>query len=779
MNDLTCAKQILVVEREALLAAELRDRLRRAGHRVLGIADNGPEAIALAAQLRPDLVVMDIRLKESDGVEAGERIHRELDIPIVFVTSHSDQATLLRAASTSAQFGYVLKPFREEDLLVAIDVAMHRHEVDQSQRLTRLSEKQRIQAALRDSEELFRTAFEKASVGVALISIEGNFLRVNDALCEMLGYAAGELTSRSLEEITHEDDRLSGGGLVARALGGEAGHPGVEKRYLHKDGSIVWAHVSSTLVEQVAGQGRVFVSYITNISERRRADEALRASERQFANAFEGAPIGIALVAPNGRWLKVNRSLCQITGYSRAELLGLTFQDITHPDDIAVDLEFVRRTLAEEIATYQLEKRYIHKSGEVVWVHLSVSLVKDDAGAPLHFIAQIQDVTERRQMEEQLRQAQKLEAIGKLAGGIAHDFNNMLFVILASTDSALQNESLDPETREDIAEAQLAGERAAQLTKQLLAFSRRQILQPAVVDLAHVVLGMEKMLRSLLGDDVEMQLPEPGDSGKVFADPSQITQIVMNLAVNARDAMPRGGRVSIDVANTQVEGGHGGDLRGAPPGAYVVLSVSDTGAGMDQATQLRIFEPFFTTKERGKGTGLGLSTVFGIVRQSGGYITVESGVGRGTTFRIYLPRTNRVAADTPTIPIPHTLEGTETILLVDDDERVRNITSAILRRSGYRVLVAQSAGDALLLSEQHGTKIHLLLSDVVMPRMSGPVLVERLTAARPAMRVLLFSGYADDPTFKEGALTTPRPFLQKPFMPGELLRKVREVLDAP
>ena len=379
---------------------------------------------------------------------------------------------------------------------------------------------------------------------------------------------------------------------------------------------------------------------------------------------------------------------------------------------------------------------------------------------------------ERQRMEEELRQAQRLESIGKLAGGVAHDFNNMLAVILTSADFVLSSAALEPSLRDDITEIRRAGERAAQLTRQLLAFSRKQLQQPTIVDLAEVVREMEKMLRTLVGDAVELHLQEVRGTGRVYADRSQLTQVVMNLVVNARDAMVQGGRVSIETHEQTTGVGH---ASGAPPGSYVVLRVSDTGTGMDAETQQRIFEPFFTTKEVGKGTGLGLSTVFGIVRQNGGYIFVDSALDRGSTFEVYLPRTDEVAPAPITTTARVSLIGTETILLVDDDAQVRNVTRTILQRAGYKVLVADSPGDALLICEQYTGEIELLLSDVVMPLMSGPKLMGRVLAMRPQTRILLFSGYTDELLVGVSARHT---FLQKPFSADELLGKVRQALES-
>jgi two-component system cell cycle sensor histidine kinase/response regulator CckA len=387
------------------------------------------------------------------------------------------------------------------------------------------------------------------------------------------------------------------------------------------------------------------------------------------------------------------------------------------------------------------------------------------------------DITERKNLEEQLRQAQRIEAVGRLAGGVAHDFNNLLTAILGYSDIVLEQLPSGDRLRHYVGEIKKAGERAASLTRQLLAFSRQQVLAPLVLDLNAVVADMEKMLRRLIGEDIELVTVLGHDLARVKADPSQLEQVIMNLAVNARDAMPEGGRLSLATANFLVDEAYAQRHVGLKPGPYVTLTVTDTGCGMDAETLSRIFEPFFTTKEKGKGTGLGLSTVYGVVKQSGGYIEVESEPGRGTAFRVYLPQVEESLTNVKERePAAAPSSGAETILLVEDEESVRTLVESVLRSKGYKVIPAARGDEALALSEQYAQPIALMLVDMVMPRMSGRELARRLAPLHPETKVLFMSGYAGSSA--SDGLDADTHFIQKPFTSEALARKVRETLDA-
>jgi len=427
---------------------------------------------------------------------------------------------------------------------------------------------------------------------------------------------------------------------------------------------------------------------------------------------------------------------------------------------------------------FDVELQVITSSQRRVWVRAVGEALRDLDGQITWVHGAFQDIDESKRLAEQLRQAQKMEAIGQLAGGVAHDFNNLLSVILSYSMYVVEQLRPGDPLRADIEEVQRAGERATTLTRQLLAFSRQQILQPRVLDINQVVLSMERMLRRLLGEDIELSLFTHRSVGKVHVDPTQVEQIVMNLSVNARDAMPGGGKLSIETSDVLLDAAYAEAHHGVVPGAYVMLAITDTGEGMDASTREHIFEPFFTTKDKSKGTGLGLSTVFGIVQQSQGHIWVYSEVGRGTTFKVYFPRSShdleRAASIAPAAP---SVRGSETVLLVEDEEQVRVMTRSILLRNGYNVLDAQNGGEAFLICEQYAGRIDLLVTDVVMPRMSGRQLAERLAPLRPSMKVLFMSGYTENSIVHHGVLDAGISFLQKPITPSALLRKLRLVLD--
>jgi two-component system, cell cycle sensor histidine kinase and response regulator CckA len=505
----------------------------------------------------------------------------------------------------------------------------------------------------------------------------------------------------------------------------------------------------------------------TDITERKRLEEAFQA-------LVNHAPMGIYIVQ-DGKFKMVNPGFVEISGYSEEELIGRSSMSMVASDyREEVRHNAVRMLKGEFCLPYEFP--IITKSGETSWVVEKVaSTVYQGRRAALGYFL---DISEHKSLEGQFLQAQKMEAVGRLAGGVAHDFNNMLNVIIGYGD--LINQELhqhDPLARY-LTEIMKAADRAASLTRQLLAFSQKQISQPQVLNLNDTIRAIQKMLERLISEEIEMAVILAPSPGAVKADPTHIDQIIMNLVVNARDAMPLGGKLTLETANVFLDESYVQRHAYVTPGPYVMLAVSDNGQGMDAATQARIFEPFFTTKEDGKGTGLGLSTVYGIVKQNGGYIQVDSEIGQGTTFKVYLPQVQEAVSEIPTEePCAKELYGSETILVVEDEEQLGNLIYRSLKPYGYNVLVAQHGGEALLLCERHPGPIHLLLTDVVMPQMSGVDLSDRLAPLLPDMKALYMSGYTGNAVIHHGVLDPTVSFIQKPFSAQILVEKIRKILD--
>jgi len=511
-----------------------------------------------------------------------------------------------------------------------------------------------------------------------------------------------------------------------------------------------------------------------------RAEERRKQTEEallRLATAVDQSAEAIVITDLEGTIQYANPAFERITGYGREEVIGKNprlLKSGKHEEEFYRELwSTIQR--GDVWKGTLINKR---KDGTLYEEEAILSPVRDASGELMNFVAVKRDVTDARKMEAQLRQSQKMEAVGNLAGGIAHDFNNLLTAIGGYSELVLNRIAGDDPNRRYIQEIQSVSGRAAALTRQLLAFSRRQILQPRVIDLNAVVADMDHLLRRLIGEDIDFFTALDPGLWRVKADPGQIEQVIVNLAVNARDAMPEGGKLTIETANADLDEAYARGHVAIHPGAYVMIALSDTGIGMDAETRSRIFEPFFTTKETGKGTGLGLSTVYGIVKQSGGYIWVYSESGRGTTFKIYLPRVEEKAeTPAPVAASPDRLQGSETILLAEDEEAVRPLVREVLERNGYTVLSAGNGEEALLASGRHEGKIHLLLCDVVMPGMSGVELSRRIVSSRPGIKVLYMSGYTDNAIVHHGVLDPGTAFIEKPFAPDALARKVRAVLD--
>jgi PAS domain S-box-containing protein len=643
-----------------------------------------------------------------------------------------------------------------------------------------ITERKRAEEALRESEERFSGAFEHAPIGVALVLPDGRWFKVNRALCELVGYSEAELLTRTFQDITHSEDLEADLENVRRLLDGEIRSYQMEKRYVHKRGHLVTVLLDVSLVRDGQGQPRYFIAQIQDITERKRAEEALRASEEQLRAVFDLASVGIAQADPRiGRWLRVNQKMCEITGYSVGELLQMRIADITHPEDRQSDREAFERVVRGEAPDYRIEKRYIRKDGALAWVNVNMTIIRDAAGQPTRTVAAIEDITERKQIEAQLFQSQKLETVGKLAGGIAHEFNSILTAIIGQSELLLGELPAGSPLTKNAIEISKAAEQAATLTRQLLAYGRKQILQPEILDLNSVLAGMESTLRHLLGRSADVRIAPSTGLKAVKADAGQIEQVIINMAMNAADAMPHGGTLTLETANVTLDQESVSRFPELKTGDYVMLAITDTGTGMTEEAKARVFEPFSSTKGVGQGTGLRLSTCYGIIKQSGGHISVYSELARGTTFKIYLPPVEQqTKMPLPRLDSPDLPRGTEAILLVEDDPALREMAATLLRRLGYTVLAAANGIEVLSPKQQRDIgHFDLLFTDVVMPHMNGKELSERVRVLSPHTRILFTSAYTENAIVHQGVLAKGVAFLQKPFTPSALAHKVREILD--
>ena len=627
----------------------------------------------------------------------------------------------------------------------------------------------------RRTEESYRLLFETNPNPLFVYETDTmRFVAVNAAALDLFGYEREEFLGMGLGSIlaAREAERLQA--AVDELRAGRRGvltHSGIW-RGRRRDGSEF--DIEVTIHDHVFQGQQARMAMALDVTERLESERAVRRSEARYRDLFENASDLIIVSDLEGRITSVNETCVRALRYTREELVGMHVNVLEAPESRDRSSAAREQKLAGAEATVY-ETELVAKDRRRVQVEIASRLVVED-GIPVGTEAFCRDISERKLLEEQLRQGQRLEAIGRLAGGVAHDFNNLLTVISGYAEVLL--EGRDRRAEPELDQIAAAAERAAILTRQLLAFSRRQVLQPRALQLNDVVEGLTPMLSRLIGEDVELVARLAPSLGAVLADPNQLEQVLVNLAVNARDAMPEGGRLTISTANVELDDEYVAHHADAAAGPHVLLSVSDTGIGMDDATLPHIFEPFFTTKPLGLGTGLGLSTAYGIVKQSGGSMWASSEPGQGATFKVLLPRAESTAEETALTPKPAAASGRETILLAEDEESLRRLTARILEHRGYEVIAAETATEAVSIAERNGRKIDLLLTDLVMPELSGSALAARVCELLPDVRVLFMSGYADEVVTRNGTLTPGSAFLEKPFNANELAAKVRETLDA-
>jgi two-component system, cell cycle sensor histidine kinase and response regulator CckA len=637
-----------------------------------------------------------------------------------------------------------------------------------------------------DSERKWAEVFAQAPWGIRIGSADGRTVEaVNPAFARMHGYSVEEMRRMPVEALFPPELRASIPQNWERAQ--REGHYEFESWHLRKDGSKFPVWIQFTALRDRAGRLIGQAVHLLDLTEQHRIVAAGAASEERYRVIAEAASDAIITIDTQSRILMTNPAVERVFGYRSEELIGQSLT-VLMPEYLRhVHRAAVKRYLETGVRHLNwsaVELPGLHKEGHEVPVEISFGESKGPGGHT--FTAIIRDLSDRRaaeaalrRTEQQLLQAQKMDAVGRLAGGIAHDFNNILTIVLGTVDDLLRHHPPGSADHEDLAAMKEAADRGAALTGQLLAFSRRQVVQPVEVDLNRAVRRTESLLRRLLGEQIEIVLSLEGGLGTCKADPTQMEQVVLNLALNARDAMPEGGTLRVETSNVTVDGDYASTHLGLEPGPYVMLAVTDTGHGMDPITKAQIFEPFFTTKEEGKGTGLGLATVYGIVKQAGGSIYVYSEPGHGSTFKVYLPSvTPQAVAAQPAVAGAPTAVGGAVVLLAEDRPDVRRFTARVLRESGYEVLEAEGGESALALAREYAGPIQVLLTDAVMPHMSGRVLAEQLRTMRPGIKVVFMSGYTDDAVRERNVVAPGITFLQKPFTPARLTAAIRSVLEA-
>ncbi|MBF0559455.1 MAG: PAS domain S-box protein [Nitrospirae bacterium] len=693
-------------------------------------------------------------LPNKKGLPMGHaKIFRELVVPIF----RNDKIVAILGVGNKRQ------DYTEKDVELATffadfawDIAAHKQTED----------------SLLQKEQTFKNLFNNSQLAMFRTKIDGSeTLEVNDKWLELVGKTRDEVIGKpSVIHWVDPDKRAE----IVRILKSKGRIVNIENQMLNEKLGIRDCLTSVTYYLESG----ILEGTTVDITERKRMEQTLRESEERFRCAFEYAPIGVSMHELGGGFLRVNKAFCNIVGYSNEELSTRTYRDITHPDDLALNIELVRKLLSGQEKIIRFNKRYIHKLGHEVPVSIYVSVLSNESGKPLSLLSIVEDLTEKKKLEEQLRQSQKMEAIGVLAGGVAHDFNNILTAIMGFGTMAKKRIKEDDNIKLFIDEILASAKRAAELTKGLLAFSRKQVISPRVLELNGIIEGISKMLKRIIGEDIILKTSLSKDAIIVKVDSSQMEQVLLNMATNARDAMPDGGHLIIETSTVNADNEYAEMHFLKDPGQYVVLTVSDTGIGMDAKTREHIFDPFFTTKGIGKGTGLGLAVVYGIIKQHEGSITVYSEPGNGTTFKIYLPTVRMNIQEAGSIVAHEPLSGKgETLLLAEDDGSVRRVTKIILEEAGYKVIEAKNGEEALSKFVENKDSIRLLIFDVIMPVQTGKDAYNAIKKIKPEQAALFMSGYTDDIVARKGILEEGLEFISKPVQPDVLLRNIRDLLD--
>jgi two-component system cell cycle sensor histidine kinase/response regulator CckA len=743
--------RVLLIEDNPGDARLLTEGLRDAGAYGVAVEHAGTLRAGLQqlSQNEYEVVLLDLSLPDADGLDSVIRLHTAFPKPaIIVLTGLDDELLAARAVREGAQ-DYLIKDSTTGHLLVrAMLYAIERRSAID---------------ALQRREEHFRSLIENALDMITIVQRDGMIRYASPSHERVLGYRPDELVGTTVLALVHEEDATS----VSASLAHVDRELAFEYRVRHRGGS--WRYVES-FARDLSGvpgvQGIVLNS--RDVTERHNFEERLRVANQTVRAVLQGSPLAICATDTSGRVRTWNRGAQKMFGWAEWEVLDRKLTDVVHFHSPAGT-----ERLARGEGASGFDARCRRRDGQTIDVEFWSELLRDASGAVTGTVDIFADVTERKLLEQQVRHSQKMEAVARLAGGIAHDFNNLLTILTGYTHMMLARTAESHPDTEDLRQMARAADRAAELTRQLLAFSRKQLMHTRVLDLAAVIVNMEPMLKRVVGEPVEILTSIEGGAKTVRADPGQIEEVILNLALNARDAMPGGGTIAIEVKNAEIsESNRGGSL--LAPGRYVMISFADTGDGMSPEVMSHVFEPFFTTKPAGKGTGLGLSTSYGIVRQNGGDIQVISRPGAGTTFTIHLPGVDEPPDEPGERTRPLEVYGSETVLLVDDDEPVRGVLESMLRRHGYKVLSAGTADEALSHSERHAGSIDVVVTDVVMPRLDGPTLARQIRTRRPEVKVLYISGYSGS---KPPDLSGHEAFLEKPFTPEALASGIRAILN--
>jgi two-component system cell cycle sensor histidine kinase/response regulator CckA len=744
--------RILIVEDEAIIASVIAGALNKFEYEVIDILSTGEAAVAAALQKQPDLILMDIRLHgEMDGISAVERIQEHLDMPVIYLTAYADEPTLERAKKTKP-YGYIPKPFQEIELKTTIEMALYKHE---------------FEVRLKVSEARFRSLFENSQDVIYISDKTGNLVEINPAGTQLFGYTYDEMVGGPPDRTYA--DRSERKHFLAH-IQKEKSVRDFEIKLKNKNGSLIFGLETANATLDKDGRINGYQGIIRDVTEKKKRDETLVLLQ----TAIDSSSEAVVITDREGHIVYTNPAFEFITGYDALEALGKNINFLKSTQ--SSQAEEVNRQMWNTISSgnsWAGEFINQRKDGTVFYQRSIISPVFDSQGKISHYVNIASDVTNQKKLEEQMIQTAKMDSLGRLASGIAHDFNNYLTIINGYSE-VLLGENMQGENGERLRIILQAGQNASKLVSKILGFSRHQKAMPTVLDINSVLKDLEKMVRRLLGEAIELELDLHADVGRIFIDAGQIEQVLINLVINARDAMPRGGRLTLTSLPVQVDEAMAADHPALHPGEYVAIRVHDSGLGMDAALLARIFEPFFTTKPKGEGTGLGLALVFGIVGQNGGTVWAESEPGKGSTFHLLLPRSDAVPTQCKEVAAVERFDG-RSVLLVEDESDIRELMHEILESLGMKVHEAENGEKALAAAEKV-KHLDLLFCDIGLPGLSGVEVADRVRKLHPETAVIFSSGHSEDYLKRAGLEQSDMNFIEKPSSRATIVKKIREVL---